>query len=137
MASGITVLINPQIVINSVDLSNHCTSVTIEETFAAVDTTAFGSGAKTYLAGLGDHKVSIDFQQDYGSSSVEQTVSPLVGLTTSVVIKPLNASTSTTNPAYSFTVLVDDWKPLDGKIGDLITSSVSWPVSGSITKATS
>jgi len=132
-----TVLINPVIVINSVDLSDHITSVTIDESYDNVDCTGFGSGSKQYMAGLGDHKISLDFQQDFDSASVEATIGPLVGTTTNVTIHPVGTTSSTTNPSYSCTVLVDAWDPIDGKIGDLLTSSVSWPVSGDITKATS
>lgn len=135
---AILVLINPQILINSVDLSNHIDSVTLEETFADVDTTAFGGGgSKTRIAGLGDHKVSLAFQQDFAASSVEQTVYPLLGTVTSITVKELNAATSTVNPAYTFSALITDWKPVDGKVGALQMSTVTWPISGSVTKATS
>jgi hypothetical protein len=134
---AVTVLLNPQIIVNSVDLSNRIDTVSIEETFADVDTTAFGSTSKTRLAGLGDNKFSAEFQQDFAAAEVEQTVYPLIGTLASVTVKPLNAATSTVNPAYTFQVLVTDWKPVGGKVGDLLKSSVSWPISGSVTKATS
>lgn len=133
---AVLVLLNPQITINSVDLSNRIDTVTLEETFADVDTTAFGSTSKTRVAGLGDHKVTLSFQQDFAASEVEQTVYPLVGTTTTVVVKPVNSTTTTTNPSYTFTVLVTDWKPVDGKVGALAMSNVTWPISGAVTKAT-
>jgi hypothetical protein len=132
---SVVVLLNPQIIINSVDLSNHVTSVEIDESWADVDTTAFGATAKSRVAGLGDHKITIDFQQDFAATSVEATIYPLVGATASITVKELNAATSTTNPAYSGVVLINDWKPVSGKVGDLQVSSVSWPFSGGITKA--
>jgi hypothetical protein len=132
---GVQVFLTPQIIIGSVDLTNRIDSATLEETFADVDTTAFGSGAKTRTAGLGDHKVTLEFQQDFAASEVEATVYPLVGTLVACSIKPLSSTTSSTNPAYSFTVLVTDWKPVDGKVGDLLKSSVSWPISGSVAKA--
>lgn len=134
---AVLVLLNPQIVVNSVDLSNHVDTVTLEETYADVDTTAFGSTSKTRTAGLGDHKVTINFQQDFAAASVEATIYPLIGTTTSVTVKPLNQTTTTTNPAYTFSALVTDWRPLDGKVGALAYSSVTWPISGGVTKATS
>jgi hypothetical protein len=134
---AVQVLINPQIIINSVDLTSRIDTVALEETYADVDTTAFGSSAKTRLAGLGDHKVTLNFQQDFAGAEVEATIYPLVGSTASITVKPLNATTSTTNPAYTFTALVTDWKPVDGKVGALMMSSVTWPISGAVTKATS
>lgn len=132
---AVQVFLNPQIVINAVDLTNHITQVTLEETFADVDTTAFGQTAKTRVAGLGDHKITIDIQQDFALTSVEATIYPLLATVTSITFKPLNAATSTVNPAYTMSVLIDDWKPLSGKVGDLLVSAVTWPVSGAVTKA--
>ena len=51
-------------------------------------------------------------------------------------VKPNGTATGTANPSYTFDVLVTEWTPLDAQVGDLSTASVSWPVSGAITKAT-
>ena len=83
---AVTILVTPQIVIGGVDLTNRIDTVTLEETFADVDTTAFGSTSKTRVAGLGDHKFSASFQQDFATSEVEQTIYPLIGTTTSVSV---------------------------------------------------
>lgn len=132
-----TVLINPQVVINSVNLSAWFDQVSIEESFADVDTTAFGSTAKTRIAGLGDHKFTAEIQQDFAGSAVDQTLSPLVGTTTTVAVLAVAGVTSSTNPSWTFSVLVTDYKPLSGKIGDLEKVSVTWPISGAVTRATS
>jgi hypothetical protein len=130
-----TVLINPSIVINSVNLSAWIDQVEINEVWAAVDSTAFGSSAKTLLAGLGEHKFTCEFQQDFAAAAVEATVYPLLGTLATVAILPLAGTTSSTNPSYTFSVLVNDWKPVSGKIGDLEKSSAAWPISGAVTKA--
>lgn len=131
------VLTNAYITINSVNLSDHITSVTINTTEDVIDTTAFGSTARTRVAGLLDNSVVIEFQQDYAASNVEATIYPLVGSTTSVVVKPNGSTTGATNPSYTFTALVSEWQPLNGAVGELATASVTWPISGTITKATS
>ena len=131
------VLTNPEITINSVDLSSHIGSVTVSESYAEVATTAFGDTAVTRIAGLGDHSVSLDFHEDFASSQVFATVADLVGSTTTVTVKPVNTTTSATNPSFSMTVLVTEWPLLNGSVGELASASVTWPVSGSITTATS
>lgn len=135
------VLTNAYVTINSVNLSDHITSITINTTEDVIDTTAFGSTARTRVAGLLDNSVTIEFQQDYAASSVEATINPagssLIGTTTSVVVKPNGSTTSSTNPSYTFTALVSEWQPLNGAVGELATASVTWPISGTITKATS
>lgn len=131
------VLTNAYVTINSVDVSDHVASVTLNSSIDVVETTAFGTtGARTRIGGLADNSISLEFHQDYASTSIEATIYPLLGTTTTVVVKPNGSSTSTTNPSYTSTVLVSEWTPLNGAVGELATASVTWPVSGAITKAT-
>lgn len=131
------VITNPEITIGGVDLSDHIASVTLTETYAEVATTAFGDTAVTRIAGLGDHSLSLDFHEDFAASEVYATISPLIGSTTAVTVKPVNETTAATNPQFSATVLVTEWPLLSGAVGDLASASVTWPVSGAITTATS
>jgi len=131
------VLTDAKVTINSVVLSDHISSITIDTKEDIIETTGFGSTAKTRVAGLADNSVMLDFFQDYAAANVEATIYPLIGSTTTVVIQPASTAVSTTNPTYTFTALVSEWTPLKGGIGQLATASVTWPISGSITKATS
>jgi len=131
------VLTNPLIEVGGTDLSDHIASVTVNESYADVATTAFGDSAVTRIAGLGDHSVSLDFHEDFASAEVHATIAPLVGATTTVSVKPVNETTSATNPAFSMTALVTEWPLLSGAVGDLASASVTWPVSGDITTSTS
>jgi hypothetical protein len=135
------VLTNAYVTINSVNLSDHVSSVTLTTSDDIVETTAFGSTARTRVAGLADNSVALEFQQDYAVSSVEATInatgSSLVGTTTTIVVKPNGATTAADNPSYTFTALVSEWTPLSGAVGELATASVTWPISGAITKAVS
>ena len=131
------VLTDVSVTINSVDLSDHIANVTLNQSFAEVETTAFGDTSRTRIAGLGDNSVSLDFHQDFAASEVEATIAPLIGTTTAVVIKPTSGSVAADNPSYTFDVLCTEWTPLNGAVGDLSTVSITWPISGAITKATS
>lgn len=131
------VLTNPSITINSVDLTDRVAQVAIDMSFAEVETTAFGDSAVTRVAGLGDHSVSLSFHQDYASGEVEATIYPLLGTTTAMIVKPVNTTTSTNNPSYSFNVLVTEWSPISGTVGELVTADVTWPISGMVNKTTS
>ena len=131
------VLTNAYVIVNSVDVSDHVASVTLNSSIDVVETTAFGTtGARTRIGGLADNSITLEFHQDYASGSIEATVYPLLGTTTTVVVKPNGGTTSATNPSYTSTVLVAEWTPLNGAVGELATASVTWPVSGAITKAT-
>lgn len=131
------VLTDASIVINSVNLSDHIASVTLTTAEDVIDTSAFSStiaAGRTRVAGLADSSVTLEFHQDFATSDVEQTIYPLLGQTTTVVVKPTSASVGATNPSYTFTALVSEWQPLSGSVGELSTASVTWPISGSITK---
>jgi hypothetical protein len=131
------VLTNPAITINSVDLADRIASVSLNSTRAEVPTTAFGDQAVTRIAGLGDNSITLSFHEDFASTEVHQTIYPLIGSTTSVVVKPVNATTATDNPSFTMTVLVTEWPILNGAVGDLAAADVTWPVSGLITKSIS
>ena len=126
------VLTNTRVTINSIDLTDHVTSVTLDLSADEVETTAFGSTARTRVGGLLDHSVSLDFQQDYAASNVEATIRPLLGSLGTVVIKPNGTAASPTNPSYTFLALVTEWQSVNGAVGDLATASVTWPISGAV-----
>jgi hypothetical protein len=130
------VLTDAKVTINSVNLSSYISSVTLSTSNDVVETTGFSStAARTRVAGLQDNSVTIEFFQDFATSLVEQTIYPLLGTTTSVVVLPTSSAASATNPSYTFTALVSEWQPLSGAVGELSTASVTWPISGAITKA--
>ena len=134
------VLTDVKCTINGVNLSDHIASVTLNTGTDVVETTAFSSTAvKTRVGGLQDNSVTLEFHQDFASNNVEATIngSPsLVGTVTTVVVSP-TSTVSATSPSYSFSALVAEWTPLSGSVGELSTASVTWPISGAITKATS
>lgn len=131
------VLTDASVTVNAVDLSQFIASVTISTTREVVDTTGFStSGARTRIGGLQDNSLTLEFHQDFASGAVEATVFPLIGSTTAVVVKPTSAAVGATNPSYSCTALVSEWTALNGAVGELATASVSWPISGAVTKST-
>jgi hypothetical protein len=140
------VLTNVEVTIGGVDLSNHIASVTLGSTYDVVETTAFAGvsgaagnvplAAKTRVAGLVDNSVTLEFHQDFEAASVEATIYPLLGTVAAVTVQPVNASTAATNPLYSFSAVISEWTPLNGAVGELATASVTWPITGPVTKTT-
>jgi hypothetical protein len=130
------VLTNAVVTVNAVDLSDSVSSITLNSSFDVVETTAFSStAAHTRIGGLADNSISLEFHQDYASGEVEATIFPLLGTVTTVTVKPVSGATTATNPLYTVSCLVSEWTPLNGAVGELATASVTWPVSGAITKA--
>lgn len=124
------------ITIGGDDFSTSINSVTLDVTVEEQETTAFGDTSRTRIGGLKDGSVSLDFHQDFGSASVDETLWPLLGSTVEIVIQPTSGSVSATNPSYTFDALVTQYQPFANAVGELATLSVSWPVTGDITRAT-
>ena len=134
------VLTNVEVLVGAVDLSDHVASVTISTTYDVLDTTAFAGGnvpaaARSRIAGLADNSVTLEFHQDFAAGEVEQTIYPLLGTSAAVKVKPVASSLAgADNPIYEFNALISEWTPLNGAVGELATASVTWPISGAITK---
>jgi hypothetical protein len=125
------VLTNVAVTFGTTDISSYVTSVTLNSTYDVVETTAFGNTARTRVAGLADNSVSFEFNQDYAAGALEAVIYPTLGTRVSVTVRPVAGS----SPAYTFQALVSEWTPLNGAVGELATASVTWPVSGVITKS--
>jgi hypothetical protein len=125
-----------KITIGTTNLSSSINSVTLDITADEVETTAFGSTYRTRIGGLKDASVSLDFMQDFAAGSVDALLFPLMGSTVAVKIAPTSGTVSATNPQYEFVALCTQYQPYAGATGDLATLSVTWPVSGEVTRAT-
>jgi len=122
--------------INGTDFSTSLNSVELAEEADNLETTAFGSTWRTRIGGLKQASLTLNFMQDFAASSVDATLNPLLGSIATVVIKPTSGTVTATNPSYTMTALVTQYSPFASSVGDIATLSVTWPVSGSVTRAT-
>ena len=120
----------------STALASYLTQVELKTSANDITTTAFGSSWVTRVAGLKEGSLTLQFNQDYASATVDATLWPLLGAQATVVIKPTSTAISVNNPAYTAIALVTDLTPVSGNIGDLATFSVTWPTSGTVSRAT-
>lgn len=125
------------VTVNSVDLSDHVTAVTINRTFDELEVTAMGDSGHKYVKGLEASSVTIDFLNDTATGEVLQTLQAAWGTNVTVVIKQTSAAVSASNPSYTMTCLVNNTTDINGSVADLGTQSVTWNVSGTIAVATS
>jgi hypothetical protein len=121
--------------LNGTNLSAFLTQTEIQFEVNDVETTAFGNTWRTRVAGLRTGTVNLQFNQDFAAGGVDATIYPLLGTIGTVVITPTSTAISATNPAYTATVLINAYG-VSGQIGDLSTVSVTWPISGTVTRAT-
>lgn len=115
--------------VNSVDLSDHVSSVEIMLSKDEIDTTNFGGSGRERAAGLKDDSFTLNFQQDFATAEVDATLYPLWDNETEfpVTVKPTSAAASETNPSYSGTCILLEYQPLAGGVGELSETSVTLP----------
>lgn len=125
------------VTINGSDFSATLNSVELSQEADDLETTAFGSTWRTRIGGLKQASLTLNFMQDFAAGSVDATLNPLLGSIATVVIKPTSSAVGTANPSYTMTCLVTQYSPFASSVGDIATLSVTWPVSGSVVRATS
>jgi hypothetical protein len=125
------------VTVNSVDLSDHVTSITINRTFDELEVTAMGDSGHKFVKGLEASSITIDFLNDTATGEVLQTLQAAWGTSVPVVIKQTSGAVSATNPSYTMTCLVNNTTDINGSVADLSTQSVTWNVNGTIAVATS
>ena len=130
-------LYNASVTINSVDLSDHVTSITFSENAAELETTAMGDSNITRIGGLLDGTIDLEFNQDMQTSETQATIRSLLGTVTTVIVKSDAAAVSAANPSWTFSALVTEWPSVNGTVGELATASISWPLTGAVVQAVS
>ena len=96
-----------------------------------------GATFRSRKGGLKDGSISLEFNSDFAASEIDATLFPILATTVAFVVKPTSSAVSATNPSYSGNCLVTQHVPVGNAVGDLATTSVTWPTSGTITRATS
>jgi len=123
--------------VNSVDLSDHVTSVTLNRNFDELEVTAMGDSGHKYVKGLEASSITIDFLNDTASASVLATLQAAWGTNVTVVLlQSKGTAVSATNPLYTATCLINNTTDINGAVGDLGTQSLSLNVSGTVAVAT-
>ena len=117
------------VTLNSVDLSDHVTSATINRAFDELEVTAMGDSAHKFAKGLEASTITIDFLNDAiasGSGSVRATLQAAWGTTVALTLKQTSSAISSTNPEYQTTVLVNNTTDINGAVADMSTQSITF-----------
>ena len=130
------VLTDASILINTVQLADHANSVTVNYEIDSVETTAFGSTGHIFTGGLQNISVDIELMQDFAASNVEATIYPLVGTTTTLIIRADSGVVSVTNPTYTVSnAFLAAHTPVAGAVGELMMSTLTF-TGGTVVKTT-
>jgi hypothetical protein len=114
------------VTLNSVALSDHVTSATINRSFDELEVTAMGDTAHKFVKGLEASTITLDFLNDTASANVLATLQAAWGTTVPLTLKQTNAVISATNPEYQTTVLVNNTTDINGAVGDISTQSITF-----------
>lgn len=132
------VLTNAMALINAVDLSDHVKEVKITYKAETPENTAMSQTTKNRLAGLKDWDLEITFNQDFAAGKVDATLFPLMGASAfAIEIRADAGARSVTNPAYTGNALLADLPLIAGKVGDVLSTSVKFMGTGTLSRQTS
>jgi len=124
--------------INSVDLSDLVTAVTINRSFDELEVTAMGDSAHKFVKGLEASTVTIDFLNDTAATKTLATLQAAWGTTvTAVFLQDKGTIVSATNPLYTVSLLINNTTDINGAVGDIGTQSITFTANSTVAVATS
>jgi len=129
---------NVGVKINSVDLSDLVTAVTINRSFDELEVTAMGDTAHKFVKGLEASTVTIDFLNDTAAGETLATLQAAWGTTvTAVFLQQKGTAVSATNPLYTVSLLINNTTDINGAVGDIGTQSITFTANSTVAVATS
>ena len=134
-------LSNPVVTINSVALTDQCTSATVNYVYEQLETTSFGDTARKFggaaVTSLQNNSIEVELYQSYAASETEATIFGLVGIVTTILVAPASGIATATNPIYTLTgCYLESHTPINASLGELSTLTLTFS-GGALTKATS
>ena len=115
--------------LNSVVLSDHVTSATINRSFEELNITSMGDTSVKFVKGLESSTITLDFLNDdiaSGAGSVRATLQAAWGTTVPITLKQTSAVVSATNPEYQTTIIVNNTTDINGSPSDISSQSLTF-----------
>jgi hypothetical protein len=125
------------VTLNSVVLTDHVTSATINRVFDELEVTAMSDTSHKFVKGLEASTITLDFLSDTAAANVNATLQAAWGTTVPITLKQTSAAVSATNPLYSTTILVNNTTDINGAVADIATQSITFTCNSPIVITTS
>jgi len=123
--------------INTVDLSDHVKSVTLNRQFDELEVTAMGDFAHRFVKGLENSTLTLDFLNDDAAASVMATLQAAWGTSVAfTLLQTKGTAVSATNPLYTGMILVNKTTDINGAVGDISTQQITFTINSVVTVAT-
>ena len=127
---------NVVVILGGTTISDHVSSVTLNREVDAVEITSMSDTDHVFLKGLNSNAVTLEFFNDFATSSVNSIIDDAMGTYLNLKLIPVSGTVTSTNPSYTMSCFIQQWQPISGTPQDVATASVTWPVKA-LTKSTS
>ena len=122
--------------INAVDLSDHVTSVTLNQSADELEVTAMGDLSHKFVKGLESATLTVSFLNDQAATSVLDTLSDAFGSTVAFkMVQDKVPAVSATNKLFTGDILINNLTPINGAVGDMSTQDITFTVNSVVTVA--
>jgi len=120
-----TLLSNPTVTVNSVDLTDQCTAAVFTRVIEQLESTAFGQTNRSYVGGLENSTLTLTLYNSFAASETYATLKALVGTQVNVTAKPSSAAVAVTNPLSTLTGAYLSTLPIiNSQLGSLETIDI-------------
>jgi hypothetical protein len=119
--------------INNVDLSDHVTSITLNQAFDELEITSMGDTSHRFVKGLESNTLTVSFLNDQATGEVLATLNAAYG--TTVAFKAINdtsAVVSAENLLFEGDILVNNLTPVNGGVGDMSTMDITFTINSDL-----
>ena len=124
--------------INAVDLSDHVTSVTLNQAADELEVTAMGDLSHRFVKGLESATLTVSFLNDQAATSVLDTLSDAFGSTVAFkMVQDKVPAVSATNKLFTGDILINNLTPINGAVGDMSVQDITFTVNSVVTVADS
>ena len=122
--------------VNSLDLASYATSVTVNRGSEGQDATTMGQTTRIMKGGLKTWSMDVNFLWDNSTGGPEASLWALVGTTSCVEYRNVNACTSVNNPSYSGIATLLDL-PTAASLGSMLALTAKFTNAGTLSRASS
>jgi len=131
---------NAYLMVNSVNLSDHIRSVTLNASTEIVDATTMSAAVvKEKIVSWDDWSIDVEFAQDFKTAAAGAVDVTLWAVRTghaavAIILKPNGDTTAATNPKWTGNAIMTSYS-FGGGVGDLATATAKFEGSGAVTRA--
>lgn len=137
------VILDADVEINDVNLSNRVAQVEVQMNADDVDVSTMGTGVHQHLAGLRADAFIVTFLSDFDAAMVDATLSPLQSSADAtpefpIKVRHKSSAKSSTNPSFETdAAILLTYSPIAGAIGSRSETQVTFPSNSLITRSIS